>query len=77
MRPVWQQQPAFFRGSYPLLRVFKYSARAEVTHRLILRMIEGAVRDGIEEIETSDRHGGIWNGAILVPSRTTSRQNSP
>jgi len=53
MRPVWQQHPAFFRGSYPLLRIFKYSARAEVTHRVI----EGAARDGREEIEMADPAG--------------------
>lgn len=54
MLPVWQEHPAFFRGAYPLLQVFKYSARAEVTHRLI----EQAARDGREETETTDRHGG-------------------
>ena len=58
MRPVWRLHPAFFRGSYPLLRVFRYSARAEVTHRLILPSLDGAARDGREEIETSDPYGG-------------------
>ena len=58
MRLVWLKHPAFFRRSYRLLLTFRYSRRAEVTHRLILRVIDGAARGGAEEPETTDGHGG-------------------
>ena len=68
MRPVWQLHPSFFRGSGKLLRVFKFSARAEAMHQLVLRVIEGVAMDDREEIETRDPHGGNPQSSHPRPS---------